>query len=140
MSPVWCSFETASWPARHRLMNYINSINIPPGPAWWASCKLLCTWILLCWGKKRGKVKSKLLGLIQVPVLHIISLARDGIYFLLIVLHKYIFARPPENQFSSVARSCPTLCNPVDCSTPGLPVHHQLPEFTQTHAHWVGDA
>ena len=34
-------------------------------------------------------------------------------------------------QFSSVAQSCPTLCDPVDCSTPGLPVHHQLPEFTQ---------
>ena len=43
-------------------------------------------------------------------------------------------------QFSSVAQSCPTLCDPVDCSTPGLPVHHQLPEFTQTHVHWVGDA
>ena len=40
----------------------------------------------------------------------------------------------------SVAQSCLTLCNPMDCSTPGLPVHHQLPEFTQTHAHWVGDA
>ena len=43
-------------------------------------------------------------------------------------------------QFSSVTQSCPTLCNPMDCSTPGLPVHHQLPEFTQTHVHWVGDA
>ena len=43
-------------------------------------------------------------------------------------------------QFSSVAQSCPTLCDPMDCSTPGLPVHHQLPEFTQTHVHWVGDA
>ena len=43
-------------------------------------------------------------------------------------------------QFSSVAQSCPTLCDPVDCSTPGLPVHHQLLEFTQTHVHWVGDA
>ena len=43
-------------------------------------------------------------------------------------------------QFSSVAQSCPTLCNPVNCRTPGLPVHHQLPEFTQTHVHWVGDA
>jgi len=42
-------------------------------------------------------------------------------------------------QFSSVTQSCLTLCNPMDCSTPGLPVHHQLPEFTQTHAHWVGD-
>ena len=35
---------------------------------------------------------------------------------------------------------CLTLCNPMDCSTPGLPVHHQLPEFTQTHVHWVSDA
>ena len=38
-------------------------------------------------------------------------------------------------QFSSVAQSCPTLCNPMNCSTPGLPVHHQLPEFTQNHVH-----
>ena len=45
-----------------------------------------------------------------------------------------------QYQFSSVAHSCPTLCDPVDCSTPGLPVHHQFPEFTQTHVHWVGDA
>ena len=43
-------------------------------------------------------------------------------------------------QFSPVAQSCPTLCNPMNRSTPGLPVHHQLPELTQTHAHRVGDA
>ena len=43
-------------------------------------------------------------------------------------------------QFSSVAQSCLTLCDPIDCSTPGLPVHHQLPEFTQTHARGVSDA
>ena len=43
-------------------------------------------------------------------------------------------------QFSSVAQSCPTLCNPMNCSTPGLPVHYQLPEFTQIHVHRVGDA
>ena len=43
-------------------------------------------------------------------------------------------------QFSSVAQSCPTLCDPMNRSTPGLPVHHQLPEFTQTHVHSVGDA
>ena len=42
--------------------------------------------------------------------------------------------------FSSVAQSCPTLCNPMNHSTPGLPVHHQLPVSTQTHVHWVGDA
>ena len=43
-------------------------------------------------------------------------------------------------QFSSVAQSCLTLCNPTDCSTPGFPVHHQLPELAQTHVHWVSDA
>ena len=43
-------------------------------------------------------------------------------------------------QFSSVAQSCPILCNPMNCSTPGLPVHHQLPKFTQTYIHRVGDA
>ena len=43
-------------------------------------------------------------------------------------------------QFSSVTHSCPTLCHPMNRSTPGLPVHHQLPESTQTHAHRVGDA
>ena len=43
-------------------------------------------------------------------------------------------------QFSSVAQSCPTLCDPMNHHTPGLPVHHQLPEFTQTHVHRVSDA
>ena len=45
--------------------------------------------------------------------------------------------RPREiiNQFSSVTQSCPTLWDPMNCSTPGLPVYHQLPEFTQTHIH-----
>ena len=43
-------------------------------------------------------------------------------------------------RFGSVTQLCPTLCDPMDCSVPGLPVHHQLPEFTQTHVHWVGSA
>ena len=55
-----------------------------------------------------------------------------------------MFLRPSEGtstiQFSSVTQSCPTLCDPMNCSTPGLPVHHQLPELTQTHVHCVGDA
>ena len=46
----------------------------------------------------------------------------------------------PSVQFSSVTQSCPTLCDPMNCSTPSLPVHHQLLEFTQTHVHPVGDA
>ena len=43
-------------------------------------------------------------------------------------------------QFSSVTQLCPTLCDPMDCNTPGLPVYHQLPEFTLSHVHQVGDA
>ena len=43
-------------------------------------------------------------------------------------------------RISSVSQSCLTPCDPMDCSTAGLPVHHQLPELTQTHVHWVGDA
>ena len=46
----------------------------------------------------------------------------------------------PIVQFSSVTQSCPTLCDPMNRSMPGLPVHHQLPEFTQIHVHRVGDA
>ena len=49
-------------------------------------------------------------------------------------------ATKPSVQFSSVTQSCPTLCDPMNCSTPGLPVHHQLPKFTQTHGHQVSDA
>jgi len=52
-------------------------------------------------------------------------------------LHRRTFS---SVQFSSVTQSCPTLCDPMNCSTPGLPVHHQLPEFTQTRVHRVGDA
>ena len=49
---------------------------------------------------------------------------------------------PPTDseQFSSVAQSCPMLCDPMDCSVPGFPFHHQLPELPQTHVHQVGDA
>ena len=61
-------------------------------------------------------------------------------------LSKIVFKNPKDLilyglvQFSSVAQSCPTLCNPMDCSTPGFPVLHYLPELAQTHVHWVCDA
>ena len=63
----------------------------------------------------------------------------------MIIGHKYQLREPGSIlilniQFSSAAQSCPTLCDPMNLSTPGLPVHHQLPEFTQTHVHQVGDA
>ena len=53
---------------------------------------------------------------------------------------KYHCAYLSSVQFSSVTQSCPTLCNPMNRSTPGLPVHYQLPEFTHTHVHRVSDA
>ena len=58
----------------------------------------------------------------------------------LIFLDGFLQVEFSSVQFSSVAQSCPTLCDPMNRSTPGLPVHHQLPEFTQTHIHQVGDA
>ena len=48
--------------------------------------------------------------------------------------------RSPSDQIRSVAQSCPNLCDPMNLSMPGLPVHHQLLEFNQTHIHWVSDA
>ena len=62
-----------------------------------------------------------------------------------ITLSSFLFSKSCSFQnephsYSSVAQSYLTLCDPTDCSTPGLPVHHQLPELAQTHVHWVGDA
>ena len=68
---------------------------------------------------------------------------REGTYVYLWLIHVDVWQQSNQYckaiQFSSVTHSRPTLCDPMDCSTPGLPVHHQLLEFTQTHAHWVSD-
>ena len=66
-------------------------------------------------------------------------------FFLLVSLYINTLFAPYHTvfssiQFSSVTHSCPTLCNSINHSTPGLPVHHQLLESTKTHVHWVGDA
>ena len=71
---------------------------------------------------------------------------RDGYCFLGIRLGKISHGKElnqesfDQDQIRSVAQSCTTLCDPMNHSTPGLPVHHQLPELTQTHAHQVSDA
>ena len=57
-----------------------------------------------------------------------------------LMLVSFVPVPTPWLQFSSVAQLCLTLCNPMDCSTPSLPVYHQVLEFTRTHVHWVGDA
>ena len=64
-----------------------------------------------------------------------------GCHCLLQLKYMYIYmVEYSVSSVSSVAQLCPTLCNLMNCSTPGLPVHHQLPEFTQTHVHRVSDA
>ena len=74
---------------------------------------------------------------------HVLSLSLNKPCF--IVFYKTVWKLVIGNifsslQFSSVAQLCPTLCDPMNRSTPGLPVYHQLLEFTQTHVHWVSDA
>ena len=53
----------------------------------------------------------------------------------LLALASQQIVAPQCSEFHSVSQSCPTLCDPMDCTIPGLPVHHQFPEFTQTHVH-----
>ena len=61
------------------------------------------------------------------------------VFYIDCIIHVSLLFLETGDSFSSV-QSCLTLCNPMDCSTPGLPVHHQLAEHTQTHVHRVGDA
>ena len=70
------------------------------------------------------------------------KITADGDYNHEIKRHLFLGRKVMTNlvQFSSVTQSCPTLCDHMNCSTPGLPVHHQLLEFTQTHVHRVSDA
>ena len=94
-------------------------------------------------GADEGGICSRLLSLLdsQVSVsylcLHLIFLC---LWLSKLPLLIRTSIRSDSVQFSSVAQSCLTLCDPINRSTPGLPVHHQLQEFTQTHVHWVGDA
>ena len=92
------------------------------------SCKLCEKWCLLvnCGQRQRMDITS-------ISVICYICLSGLQIW-------KSLLCRERSSQFSSVAQSCPTLCDPMNCSTPGLPVHHQLLEFTQSHVHWVSDA
>ena len=75
-------------------------------------------------------------GLVKLGLYHTLNgvLWLDSIFINIYIVFKLLI------QFSSVAQSSPTLCNPTDCSTPGLLVHHQLPESTQIHVHCVSDA
>ena len=81
-----------------------------------------------------GNIMSLLLNMLSKLIITFLSRSKNLLISWLGSLSAVIF------QFSSVSQSCPTLCNPMNHSTPGLPVHHQLPESTQTHVHRVSDA
>ena len=113
----------------------------------------------MLWGKKRKihKIfpKQQLLPCSSLPlfisfqclpVTHMFQWKRfslslaSGICLTLKIPLSFHLTSLPTHNFSSVAQLCPTPCDPMNRSTPSLTVHHQLPELTQTHVHWVGDA
>ena len=79
----------------------------------------------------------------SAPSLHYFKVLENSVYFglpfQLPIALTWVIQKLLALQFSSVAQSCPTLSDPMDCSTPGLLVHHQLPELAETHVHQVGD-
>ena len=85
-------------------------------------------------GKTEWQKWTNSLVAIQALCHHLLCI----LYTVSLILFHRIFVL--QHQFCSITQSCPTLCDPMNCSTPGLPVHHQLPESTKTHVHWVGDA
>ena len=113
---------------------------IPPGGLWGESGSCFSSGFDGCW----QSLAFLDLQVYHPPLCHHVhsSLYVSGFKFPLLI--KTLIIRfgltPIQYQFSSVAQSCPTLCDPMDCSTPGFPVHHQLLELTQTHVHRVSDA
>ena len=93
-----------------------------------------CTWPVALYPHQRSQLPHPA----QVESIHLIRVSCKQ------AITTFSIPIPPlpfnQHQFSSVTQSCPTLCDPMGSSTPGFPVHHQLPEPTQTHVHWVGDA
>ena len=88
-----------------------------------------------------GQFQSRQLDYLTVSPLNLSPYIWNFLHQPYILLLKQIHSKYFSSvQFSSVAQSCPTLCDPMNPSTPGLPVHHHLPEFTQTHVHRVSDA
>ena len=100
-------------------------------------CVCVCVCVSVCVFAQVGMDATGTGGIILLSIfldiMQQITLSKSFVFWFLNKLNLNI-------QFSSVAQSCPTLCHPMNCSTPGLPVHHQLPEFTQTHVHRVSDA
>ena len=95
------------------------------------------------WGRKESDMTERLTLHLLVQILTCKIFVYLDLGFSLVTfntLPNCRYKRFNSVQFSSVTQSCLTLCDPMNCSMPGLPVHHQLPEFTQTHVHRGGDA
>ena len=95
-------------------------------------------WILSSYQPYRLQIFSSIqkvvfLSIVSFSLKNLLSLTRPHFFILLLFPLSSV-------HFSSVTQSCPTLCDPMNRSMPGLPVHHQLPEFIQTHVHQVSDA
>ena len=90
------------------------------------------------WGRDGLISRCKLLHIEQISKVLLYSMGSYTQYP--VIKHNGKEYKKEPVQFSLVTQSCPTLWDPMDCSMPGLPVHHQFLEFTQTHVHWVGDA
>ena len=82
--------------------------------------------------------KSEVLKILLGALSRHVELIFQGLYSKVFFLGCFVLSY--SVQFSSVTQSCPTIWDPMNCSMPGLPIHHQLPESTQTHVYWVGDA
>ena len=122
----------------------------------WCVCLLVTqSCLILCHPMARSPPGSSVHRILQARILKWISMPssrrsswpKDWNRISYVSIYLYLPPTPTQShiniellQFSSVAQSCPTLCDPVNRSTPGLPVHHHLPEFTQTHVLWVCDA
>ena len=112
-------------------------------------CKSLQSCPTLCDPMDCSPPGSSVHGILQARMLEWVAMTLSTEYSqprcwtcILCLLHWQSCSLPlvPPVQFSSIAQSCLTLCDPKDCRMPGFPVHHQHPEFTQTHVHQVGDA
>ena len=126
LSSVWLSVTPWTLASQTLLWNF-------PGKNTGAGCYFLLQWIF-----QTQELNS---------VSGISCIGRGVLYHWCFLGSPLLFFNATKNnlgissvQFSSVAQWCPTLCDPMNHSTPGLPVHHQPPEFTQTHVHWVSDA
>ena len=106
-----------------------------------SSCIPQCLCFLDLWIARSGYVPMTVLFCVSQCVCPRVSVCPMGQMCLCLCPSQlFLLSLLLSVQFSSVTQSCPTLCNPVDCSASGLPVHHQLSEFTQTHVYWACDA